>query len=64
MGLQGMGTSAWWECHHAASQSEATQVWVWFHALAQFSATLYCRITGAEPVLDAETGKILSQMLT
>lgn len=57
MGLQGTGASAWWECHHAASWSEATQVWVCFHALAQSCATLYGWNTGAEPVLDGERGK-------
>lgn len=60
MGLRGTRTSAWWECHHAASRSE---VWVWFHVLAQSCATLYSCITGAEIVLDGERGKILSQML-
>ena len=55
-----MGTSARWECHHTAPQSEAAQVWVWFHVLAQSCATLYGWITGAEPVLDGKRGKILS----
>jgi len=59
-GPQGMGTSARWECHHTAPQSEAAQVWVWFHVLAQSCATLYGWITGAEPVLDGKRGKILS----
>ena len=63
VGLQGMGTSAWWECHHAASRSEAAQVWVWFHVLAQSCATLYGWIAGAEPVLDGKSGRSLSQML-